>query len=766
MTTTERPIAQNAAPYRVLGTRPLRHDGVDKVTGRAKYGVDASVPGMLYGAVLRSPHAHARILHIDTAAAEALPGVKGVVTAKDMGIYQRPLDYAQTMRNPRFIAEQMLASKKVVYKGQGVAAVAAASLHIAQEAAALIRVDYEPLPAVLSLDDAMQPNAPKVHDDLTTRVIAADHTRKQDSGTSSNVAGRLEMKRGDLAEGFRRAAFVAEAEFRTSRVHQGYIEPHNATAYWAPDGKITIWNSSQGAFTIREQVAEVLQVPESQVRIIPLEIGGGFGGKTTTYLDAVAALLSKKTGHPVKMLMTRREVFEATGPTPATLMRCKIGADKDGKLTAGYLFLAFDAGAFPGGAVGAGATTSFAPYKLDTVLVEGYDVVLNKPKVHSYRAPGSPQAAFAVESILDMLAAKLGLDPLELRRRNAAHEGDRLPNGVPLNSVGIDEVIAAMQKHPHYSAPLGGPNRGRGVSLGYWGNAGKHSSATLSLGADGKVSLVTGSVDIGGSRAALAMHAAEVLGLAAEDIVPAVGDTESVGMTDITGGSRTAMATGAAVYEAAQMIKREMIRRAALLWEVKPEDVSFDHGLFVNTRQPTDRLTFQQVAARAMSTGGPLTASASAFPKKIAPAICGNIVDVEVDPETGKVAVLRFTVVEDVGTAAHPSYVEGQMQGGTVQGIGWALSEEYCWNDSGAMLNPTFLDYRMPTSLDVPMIDTVMVHVPNPYHPFGVRGVGEVSIVPPLAALANAVSHAIGARMTSLPMSPAVVLQALAGKRA
>ena len=766
MTTTQHPAAPEAAPYRVLGTRPIRHDGVDKVTGRAKYGVDAHVPGMLYGAVLRSPHAHARIVRIDTSAAEALPGVKGVVTAKDMGIHQRPLDYAHTMRNPRFIAEQMLASTKVVYKGQGVAAVAAASLHIAQEAAALIRVEYEPLPAVLSLDEAMQPGAPKVHDDLTTRVIAADHTRKQDTGTLSNVAGHLEMKRGDLAEGFRRAAVTVEGEFRTSRVHQGYIEPHNSTASWAPDGKITIWNSSQGAFTIREQVAEVLQVPESQVRIIPLEIGGGFGGKTTTYLDVVAALLSKKTGHPVKMTMTRREVFEATGPTPASLMRGKIGADKDGKLTAGYLFMAFDAGAFPGGAVGAGATTSFAPYKLDTVLVEGYDVVLNKAKVHSYRAPGSPQAAFAVESLLDMLAEKLGMDPLELRRRNAAHEGDRLPNGVPLNRVGIDEVLDAMRQHPHYHAPLGGPNRGRGVSLGYWVNSGKHSSATLSVGTDGKVSLVTGSVDIGGARAALAMHAAEVLGLAAEDIVPTVGDTESVGMTDITGGSRTAMATGTAVYEAAQQIKREMARRAALLWEVQPADVSFENGVFINSKQPAERLTFPQLAAKAMATGGPLTASASAFPKRIAPAICGNIADVEVDPETGKVSVLRFTVVEDVGTAAHPSYVEGQMQGGSVQGIGWALSEEYCWNDAGAMLNPSFLDYRMPTSLDVPMIDTVMVHVPNPYHPFGVRGVGEVSIVPPLAALANAVSHAVGARMTALPLSPTAVLQAIARKSA
>ncbi|MEE9285067.1 MAG: molybdopterin cofactor-binding domain-containing protein, partial [Dehalococcoidia bacterium] len=529
---------------------------------------------------------------------------------------------------------------------------------------------------------------------------------------------------------------------------------------------LTIWTSTQGAFGIRDQASAILGIPPSRIQVVPMEIGGGFGGKIGTYLDPVAALLSKKAGAPVKMVMTRKEVFEGTGPTSESYMRCKIGAKKDGTMTAAEFYLVYGAGGFPGSPVGAGAMYGLAPYKLANVLIDAYDVVVNKPKVAAYRAPGTPQAAFAVETTVDELAEKLGIDPMELRLTNAVRQGDRQVNGIPFGSVGCVEVEEAIKSHPHYQTPLNGAHQGRGVAMGFWGNGGMQSSATINVNADGAISLITGSVDLGGTRVALAMQAAEVLGVAAEDVIPSVGDTNAVGWTGVTGGSRTAFSTGIAVITAAEQIKRTMMERAAVLWETQPDEIEFQDGVFVSRKNPEDRLTFKELAAKMMATGGPITASATSNPRQVGVTFAGIIVDVEVDPETGKVQILRATAFQDVGQAAHPSYVEGQMQGGTAQGIGWALNEEYFFTDDGAMANASFLDYRIPTSLDLPSIETVIIEVPNPGHPFGVRGVGEVSIVGPMAAVANAIHDAVGVRMTSLPMSPGAVLKALARQKA
>ena len=762
-TTADRP---GKSKYKVVGTRPIRHDGLDKVTGRAKYGGDVQMAGLLQGKVLRSPHAHARILSIDTSKAEALPGVKAVVTAKDLPIVQdRVLDLAETQGTSRNLAENVLASAKALYKGHAVAAVAATSPHIAEEALSLIQVDYEVLPPILTALEAMKEDAPLIHESLTTRAVVERGSRGTDTGVNSNIASHVQYKRGDLEQGFGEADVIVEREFTTESVHQGYIEPHPSTGYWAPDGHLTIWTSTQGHFGVRAQCAALLRTPESTVKVVPMEIGGGFGGKISTYLDPVVALLSRKSGYPVKIVMTRKEVFEATGPTSGAYMRCKIGARRDGRITAAQLWLAYEAGAFPGSPVGSGANTSLAPYKIENLLVDGYDVVVNRPKTAAYRAPGSPQAAFAVEPVIDELAEKLGMDPMELRLKNVVHEGDRQPTGVPYPPMGGVELEEAMLAHPHYKAPLEGPNRGRGVALGYWGNAGMQSSAAINVTGDGTISLITGSVDIGGTRVAVAMQAAEVLGLKAEEVTPTVADTDSVGWTGITGGSRTAFSTGLAAITAAEDVKRQMIARAALLWEVQLEDVEFEDGVFINRKNPEEKMSFKQLAGKLTQTGGPITASATSNPRVVAPAFAGNIVDVEVDPETGKVEILRFTVFQEAGQAAHPSYVEGQMQGGAVQGIGWALNEEYFYTEDGTLANSSFLDYRMPTSLDLPMIDPVIVEVPNPGHPFGLRGVGEVSIVPPMAALANAISRATGVRMTKLPMSPGAILEALKAKK-
>ncbi len=747
--------------YKVVGTRPIRHDGIEKVTGRAKYGADVHPPGLLHGKVLRSPHAHARVLSIDAAEALDLPGVEAVLTAEDVPILEREIDLGNVFANPQIVAANMLAKGKVLYQGHAIAAVAATSPHLAEEALKKIRVEYEVLPPLLDVREAMKPGAPQIHESMTTRNVKERFSRGDDTGVRSNIGSHLQFKRGDVQAGLAEADVVVEREWETAPVHQGYIEPHASTAFWAPDGKITVWTSTQGHFSVRGLTATILDVPEHHVKVIPQEIGGGFGGKTSTYIDPVCALLSKKTGHPVKIVMSRREVFEGTGPTSGSHMRAKIGAKKTGEITAIELYMAFEAGAFPGSPIGSGAITSLAPYKTENLQCDAYDVIVNKQKVGAYRAPGSPQGAVAIETVIDELAAKLGMDALDFRLKNAAREGDRLPSGVRFPPIGCVEVEEAMRSHPHYKAPLGGPNRGRGIAMGYWGNAGMPSSVTLSVNSSGTVGCVTGSVDIGGTRPAISMQVAEVLGLPAEDMVPSVADTDSVGWTGVTGGSRTAFSTGIAAISAAEDIRGQMTERAARTWEVKPEDVAFEGGVFTNSKNPDERLTFKQLAARMLGTGGPVTASATSSPTQIGAAFCGNIVDVEVDLETGKVEILRFTVVEDVGQAAHPSYAEGQMQGGTVQGIGWALNEEYFFSDDGRMMNPSFLDYRMPTSLDLPMIDTVLVEVPNPGHPYGLRGVGEVSLVPPMAAIANAIHAAVGVRMDRLPMSPGTVLEAL-----
>ena len=763
-TTTDSQQSPEASQYDVVGTRPIRHDGVDKVIGAAKYGADIQLSGMLHGKVLRSPYAHARIKSIDTSEAEALTGVTAVVTSKDFPIIaDEMIDLAETQGNARLMAEHVMAADKALYKGHAVAAVSATSPHIAEQALALIEIDYEVLKPVLSLQEAMKDDAPLLHGNLTTYFKLERFGRGDDTGAKSNIASHIQHKLGDVEKGFKEADVIVEREFTTQTVHQGYIEPHASTATWAGDGRLTVWTCTQGSFAIRSSCAAILDIPESAIRVIPTEIGGGFGAKITTYLEPVAAVLSKKSGRPVQVVMSRKDVFEGTGPTSASTMRTKIGATKDGKITAAQVWMAFEAGAYPGSPVGGGTLCATGPYNIANLLVDGYDVVVNKQKVQAYRAPGQPQGAFAVEPVIDELAEKLGMDPLEFRLKNAVKEGDRMPNGVPHPHFGVMEMEEAMKAHDHYQTPLTGPNQGRGVAVGYRWQGGQASSATITVNNNGTINLVTGSVDIGGSRTAVAMQAAEILGISAEDVSPTVVDTDTIGWTGVTGGSRTAFDTGLAAIQAAQETIRLMKARAALLWEIDEEEVIFDGGIFRCT-STEDNISFKDLSARLMRTGGPVTCSVSAASPGSGPIIAGILVDVEVDPETGKVDILRYTAFMDVGTAVHPAYVEGQIQGGTVQGIGWALNESYFYDEEGVMLNSSFLDYRMPTSLDVPMIDTVMIEVPNPKHPFGIRGVGEAPIIPPLPALAIAVSNAIGVKMSDLPLTPDVILAALESK--
>ena len=759
MTTTAQP---SSGEYRVLGTRPMRHDAYDKVTGAARFGADLNLPGMLHGKVLRSPYSHARIRSIDTSKAEAMPGVLAVATSADFPVIKaRPLDYENFQGNPRLIAENILANEKVLYKGHAVAAVAAVNPHVAEQALELIEVDYEVLPTVLGWREAMADDAAVLHEDMTTRFRMDRAGPGEDTGQKGNIAGHLQHRLGDVEKGFREADVIFENEYETQTVHQGYIEPHVSTASWSTDGRVTIWTSTQGAFGVRATTCGILQIPESMCKVVPMEIGGGFGAKGVTYLAPVTAVLAQKAGRPVKIAMSRKEVFEGSGPASATFIRVKLGAKKDGTLTAAEAYMVYEAGAFPGSPVGGGAVTTFGSYKCENMLVNGYDVVCNKQKAQAYRAPGQPQAAFAVESAMDELAGKLGIDPMDLRLKNAVEVGDRMPNGVPHAVFGCVELEEAMKNHPHYNTPLTGPNQGRGVAVSFRAQGGQTSSATINVNGNGTINLITGSVDIGGTRTAVAMQAAEILGIDSEDVNPSVGDTDAVGYTANTGGSRTAFDTGLAAIAAAEEVIERMKGRAALLWEVQDEDVEFEKGTFICTKNSEDRFTFKELAARLMRTGGPVTCSASAPSTGVGPIFGGNIVDVEVDPDTGKVQILRYTAFLDAGQAVHPDFVEGQIQGATVQGIGWAMNEEYFYQPDGTMANSSFLDYRMPTALDLPMIEAVIIEVPNPRHPFGLRGVGEGPIIPPLAALANAVSHATGVRMTKLPLSPTNIMEAI-----
>ncbi|MDA0301746.1 MAG: xanthine dehydrogenase family protein molybdopterin-binding subunit [Chloroflexi bacterium] len=753
-------VATDKPTYKVVGTRPIRPDGTDKVTGRATYGSDLNMEGMLYGAIFRSPHAHARIKSIDTSKAEELPGVFAVATNADFPrVESSTMSIGEGTANPVWLIDNLLAGEKVLYHGHAIAAVAAVDQHTAEDACQLIEVEYELLPAVVDVREAMLDTAPILHDELRTTVRARGVDPAADKPT--NIALHMRLEKGDLDAGFAEADVVIEREFETAMAHQGYIEPQNGSAWWDRDGNITIWTSVQGTFNTRDQLAAVLKVPASRIKVIPMEIGGGFGGKNPIYLEPVAAILSRKSRRPVKMWMPRDAVFLATGPTSATYARIKIGAKRDGTFVAGHAYLAYESGAYPGSPVGAGAQCAFAPYNIANQTVDGFDVVVNGPKTAAYRAPGAPAAEYAVEATINELAEMLNIEPMDLRLKNASREGTLNSVGAPWPTIGAEQVMQAVKNHPHYNSELQGEDTGRGVALGFWFNGGMESSGTASVQADGRVSLILGTMDIGGSRASLAMMLAEDLGLTMDDINPHVVDTDNVGYNATTGGSRVTFQGGWVTHDLAEQIKDQMCKRAAAIWDVPTDQVKYEDGAIVG---PGQRFTFKEMAGKLAGTGGLITVSATSKRNTQGPAFAGHIVDLKVDRDTGKVQILRYTAIQDVGTAIHPAYVEGQIQGGAVQGIGMALNEEYVYDDQGRMRNASFLDYRMPVANDLPMIDVQMVEVPNPGHPFGVRGVGEVPIVPPQAAIRNALHDAIGINFYRTPVSPRVILDELLPK--
>jgi CO/xanthine dehydrogenase Mo-binding subunit len=745
----------SAHDFKSVGTRPVRPDGVDKVTGRARYGADFNMPGQLVGLILRSPHAHAKIRKIDTSKAEQLKGVKAVITAADLP------DLTSGNAELYDILDNCMAREKALYDGHAVAAVAAIDARTAKEALKLIKVDYEVLPHVTDVDEAMKPAAPLLHEAVFTDGVDPRPTNP------SNIANRSQYGHGDVEAGFKDADAIVERTFKTEQAHQGYIEPHACVANVNSDGTGDLWVCTQGHFVYRQHCAELLGMDVSKLRVTSSEIGGGFGGKTHVWAEPVALALSRKAGRPVKLVMSREEVFRASGPTSATSIDVKIGAKKDGTITAASATLRYSCGPYAGMWAELGAMTSFACYDLKNVRSVGYEVLVNRPKVAAYRAPSAPMAAFAVESAIDEAAHKIGMDAVEFRIKNAAREGSKSSYGPVYGPIGIGPTLEAVRDHPHMKAPLG-KNRGRGMACGFWFNFGGQTCTDLNIGIDGTVTLAVGTVDVGGSRASLSLVAAEELGIAYEQVKTVVADTATLGYNDMTDGSRGTFSSSMATISAARNAIRVMRERAAQMWDIPVEDVVWENGHAKAKGAKHGNLSplsVKEIAAAAAKTGGPIAGHSEIVADGAGVSFATHICDVEVDPETGSTRVVRYTVVQDAGKAVHPTYVEGQYQGGAAQGIGWALNEEYVYGKDGRLQNAGFLDYRIPVCSDLPMIDTQILEIPNPNHPYGVRGVGETSIVPPLAAIANAVSNAVGVRMTHIPMSPPRILAALEAEK-
>ena len=503
----------------------------------------------------------------------------------------------------------------------------------------------------------------------------------------------------------------------------------------------------------------------AKLRVTSSEIGGGFGGKTHLWLEPVALALSRKANRPVKLVMSREEVFRSSGPTSATSIDIKIGVTKDGTITAGEAELRYSSGPYVGSWAMLGAMTSFACYDLKNVKTVGLEVLVNRPKTTAYRAPSAPMAAFAVESMIDELAERIGMNALEMRIKNAAKEGTQSSYGPVYGPIGIGPTLDAAKKHPHMKAPLGA-NQGRGMACGFWFNFGGQSCTDLNISIDGTATITVGTIDVGGARASLSLVVAEELGIPYEKVKAVIADTGALGYNEMTDGSRGTFASSMSAIQSCRMAILDMRTRAAAMWEIDIDDVVWENG-HAHAKAETDGnsnrppLSMEDIAQKAAKTGGPIAGHAQIVADGAGVSFATHICDVEVDPETGSTRIVRYTVIQDAGKAVHPTYVEGQFQGGAVQGIGWALNEEYIYGEDGRLQNPGYLDYRIPVCSDLPMIDTQILEIPNPNHPYGVRGVGETSIVPPLAAIGNAVSNATGVRMTHVPMSPPRILAAL-----
>jgi CO/xanthine dehydrogenase Mo-binding subunit len=757
---------------RGVGLSIPRPDGPDKVTGRVQYVADIPARGLLHAKLLRSPHAHAKIVRIDATKARALPGVRAVLTARDI---------PELKRKAPTRAHAVLAIDRVVFAGQPVAAVAADEPAIAEEALDLIEVEYEVLPAAVDPLASMLPGAPPVADagtEADTSEALAHSAVAMAKGEAApakavNITQTAKVQRGDVAKGFAESDVVIERTYRVPMVHQGYLEPHAVLAEWDRSGNLTLWASTQGSFNTRSEVADVLGIEENRIKVIPVECGGGFGGKIRALCEPITALLARATHRPVRYVMTRREELEAGMPAPQVIIRLKTGVKRDGTLMALEAETVLESGAFSGTVLAVSAVFLGSLYRWPAFDIKGSEVLTHKPSVAAYRAPVAPQTIFAIDSHMEHIARTLGLDSVEFRKRHLLKPGEVMVNNQPWASNGAHEVLARMAEHPMWktrkewkAGAKGGRLRGVGLSLGGWLGGLQPTSATVKLNPDGTLSVLTGQVDIAGTNIALAQIAASAYGVDIEKVKITTGDTDTAPVTGLSAGSKTIYTVGVAVMQAAQTARKQTLDIAAKELEAAAEDLDIVDGRV--TVRGTDRaITLAQIGKKGnlyMSKVEPvLGVSHPAFSLQ-APAFASQLARIEVDADTGELTLRDFVVVQDVGRAINPLAVEGQMQGGAVQSLGIALTEGLMYDERGRLTNPSLLDYRKLTAADLPNIETIIVEVPSPAGPFGARGVGEPPIVPAPAAIANAVEDATGVRLTELPLTPERIALAIAAK--
>jgi CO/xanthine dehydrogenase Mo-binding subunit len=760
---------------RGVGLSIPRPDGPEKVTGRVQYVADIAPRGLLHAKLLRSPHAHARIVGIDTSQARALPGVRAVLTAADI---------PELKRKAPTRAHAVLAIDRVVFAGQPVAAVAADEVAIAEEALHLIRVEYEVLPAAVDPLRSMQPGAPPVaelgteadtSEALAHSAVAMAKPTEAAGAKAVNVSQTAHVKRGDVAKGFAESDLVVEHTYRVPMVHQGYLEPHAVLAEWDRSGNLTLWASTQGSFNTRSEVADVLGIEDNRIKVIPVECGGGFGGKIRALCEPITALLARVTGRPVRYVMTRREELEAGMPAPQVIIRLKSGVKRDGTLMALEAETVLESGAFSGTVLAVSAVFLGSLYRWPAFDIKGSEVLTHKPSVAAYRAPVAPQTIFAIDSHMEHIARQLGQDPVEFRRRHLQKPGEPMVNNQPWASHGAHEVLARIAEHPLWkareawkkSSGNGHGLRGTGLALGGWLGGLQPTGATVKLNPDGTLAVLTGQVDIAGTNIALAQIAATAYGVDIEKVKITTGDTDVAPVTGLSAGSKTIYTVGVAVMQAAQNARRQTLEIAAKEMEASVEDLEIVDGRVVVRGVPDKGVTLASIGKKGnlyMSKIEPvLGASHPAFSQQ-APAFAAQLARIEVDPDTGQVTLHDFVVVQDAGRAINPLGVEGQMQGGAVQSLGIALTEALVWDEAGRLTNPSLLDYRKLTAADLPNIETIIVEVPSPAGPYGARGVGEPPIVPAPAALANAIHDATGVRLTEVPLTPERIALAIAAK--
>ena len=743
----------------VIGKAAKRTDGLEKITGRVQYTEDLRLPGMVHARLFTSPYPRARVRRLESEAALATPGVVAVVAAADLANLGKD-------------ARDLLAGSQIRYTGEPVAVVLGETEAAAADGLDALRAgsEFEPLPAVLTMDESLREGAPLVRESTDVEegdaqahaTVAVEEKRAE---KPSNIANRVTFARGDAAAGLRQADVVVRRTYTTSRIHQGYIEPQATLATVDPvTRELTIYTSTQGQFWVRAHVAKALGLPEQKVRVVPMPVGGGFGGKILIF-QPLAGALTMLVRRPVRMVLTRNEDFLSTEPGPASRMELELGAMRDGSLVALRATITFDSGCEPGAPLGVASLMLGGYYRIPNLAIEACEVLTNKPTIGAYRAPGVPQATFAIESAMSELAGLLGVDPITFRLRHASAPGDLMPNGRPWPKMGLRQVLEALDNHPARRRPRR-PGEGIGVAIGGWPGGIESASACIRANTDGTFEVITGAIDITGTATTMGLIAAELLGVAPERVHVTTADTSQAPYAGMSGGSKITYTVGNAVRAAGEDARRQILSIAANHLEARVEDLEIADGQVHVKGSPTVKLSLAEIATMSMQFGAkyaPVFGVGSTAVTRQSPGFAGHLVRARVDRETGAVTILDYVTAQDVGFAINPATVGGQMIGGAAQGIGWGLYEQVAYDDGGGLLTGTFADYAVPRASHVPRMDTVIVEVPSDDGPFGAKGVGEPPVIPAAAAIGNAIADATGVRITSLPITPERIVQSLEG---